>query len=423
MNNTGLKHILLFALAGLFSLMAYAQPMTLADMKENGEFELVAWIDESQQNTHVRQQTILNIEVATTQWFTGGTQIGHVDIPNVFVKQLSPLATNYTERKHGKTWSRQRWEVALYPMASGDYLVPPLPVSVQVAASDRSKVAGVVYTPPMRFTAGLASAHLSHDGDWFIATQASLKQRVEQSSSELKVGDSITRTITLEAHNSFSPLLPDLMPFGANQAYQVYPQPKIRQDHVRRTTNVSTLEESQVYVLQQGGSITFPAIELVWWNSDIQQLETLVVEEYTIEVSHTLSSWLAAHKLALISLVAAMTLIIMLWLGTNRYLKNHPTPEIALLLTSLHNQQWAIALRLIYKRLRHQQAQLELVDSSRSEADRERAERIQNHPSSPLPYLACWLKITKVWRGAKGVVLPKAIPQLATIKTSKDLKQ
>ncbi|MEZ9417534.1 hypothetical protein AB4189_25760, partial [Vibrio sp. 10N.286.49.E1] len=89
--------------------------------------------------------------VATPRWFTGGTRIGGIEIPNVIAKQRNQLATNYTERVGSITWSRQRWEVTLYPMTSGEFVIPTLPVRVQVSAPDGSNVGGTLYTQPIKF--------------------------------------------------------------------------------------------------------------------------------------------------------------------------------------------------------------------------------------------------------------------------------
>ncbi|MDO6575027.1 hypothetical protein, partial [Staphylococcus pasteuri_A] len=95
----------------------------------NKQLEVRSWValgdsDEPSDkvlNVAVKQQAVLYIEVATTRWFTGGTRIGNIDVPNLIAKQRNLLATNYTERRNGETWSRQRWELTLYPQASGEY--------------------------------------------------------------------------------------------------------------------------------------------------------------------------------------------------------------------------------------------------------------------------------------------------------------
>ncbi len=140
--------------------MANAQD--IQDLQRSDNVELLAWVGKQGAGVDtkeapkfsVNEQVILYIEVATPRWFTGGTRIGSVEIPNVIAKQRNQLATNYTERKGGQTWSRQRWEITLYPQASGQFVIPPVAVGVQVSAPDGSKVAGTLYTQPIKFLRG-----------------------------------------------------------------------------------------------------------------------------------------------------------------------------------------------------------------------------------------------------------------------------
>ncbi|WP_195754268.1 BatD family protein, partial [Vibrio parahaemolyticus] len=203
------------------------------DLQRNHGVELQAWV--GQQPTagekrktpsfSVNEQVILTIEVATPRWFTGGTRIGSIEMPNVIAKQRNQLATNFTEHKGGQTWSRQRWEVTLYPQASGDFVIPPVAVGVQVSAPDGEKVSGTLYTQPIKFKTVLPSGLLSGDTPWFSATHVDVKQEWETSTETLKVGDAITRKITISAQDSLSVLLPDLLKGESTTRYQAYPQP------------------------------------------------------------------------------------------------------------------------------------------------------------------------------------------------------
>ena len=47
-------------------------------------------------------------------------------------------------------------------------------------------------------------------------------------------------------------------------------------------------------MLQQGGPLRLPPIRLQWWNSQTGQLETLTLPGRTLQVRHTLRSWLKA---------------------------------------------------------------------------------------------------------------------------------
>ncbi len=91
-----------------FTGLANAQD--IQDLQRSDNVELLAWVGKQGAGTDrkeapkfsVNEQVILYIEVATPRWFTGGTRIGSVEIPNVIAKQRNQLATNYTERKGGK---------------------------------------------------------------------------------------------------------------------------------------------------------------------------------------------------------------------------------------------------------------------------------------------------------------------------------
>ncbi|MCV5745920.1 hypothetical protein OFN42_37520, partial [Escherichia coli] len=66
---------------------------------------------------------------------------------------------------------------------------------------------------------------MSGDTPWFSATHVEVKQEWETSTESLKVGDAITRKITISAQDSLSVLLPDLLKGESTTRYQAYPQP------------------------------------------------------------------------------------------------------------------------------------------------------------------------------------------------------
>lgn len=202
-----------------------------ADQHANNE----QYIDLSKpQRFSVNEQVILTIEVATPRWFTGGTRIGSVEIPNVIAKQRNSLATNYTERIKGVTWSKQRWEVTLYPQTTGEFVIPKIPVTVQVSAEGGNKVSGALYTMPIAFDTVLPSGLLTEDMPWFSASDVDANQEWLRSSESLKVGDAITRTITINAKDSLSILLPNLLVNESTDQYQAYPQPHRLRDTQER---------------------------------------------------------------------------------------------------------------------------------------------------------------------------------------------
>ncbi|CAK1758475.1 BatD family protein [Vibrio crassostreae] len=356
--------VLLFSAA--FSAIAFAAD--IYDLQRSGDVELVAWVGDKPKSgdkitpakVSVNEQVILTIEVATPRWLTGGTRIGSIEIPNVIAKQRNQLATNYTERVGGTTWSRQRWEVTLYPMTSGEFVIPTVPVRIQVSAPDGSNVGGTLYTQPIKFEASLPSGLLSDESPWFSATDVDVEQQWQRSNENLKVGDAVTRTVTIKAKDSLSVLLPDVLSNESTQQYQAYPQPKRLDDTQERGDYRSSRVEETVYVIQQGGEFTLPDFSFQWWDSKNQRLESVVIKGEVFEAKHTLQSFIKAYMSVFISVGLALVLCIALFVSLKRYYKNRPTPSWLIFRRLLKQGNWSALRTFIYRELRTETTELEL---------------------------------------------------------------
>ncbi|MEZ8370581.1 BatD family protein [Vibrio splendidus] len=345
-----------------------ASAADIFDLQKSGDVELIAWVGEKPKSgdkitptkVSVNEQVILNIEVATPRWLTGGTRIGSIEIPNVIAKQRNQLATNYTERVNGTTWSRQRWEVTLYPMTSGEFVIPTVPVRVQVSAPDGSNVGGTLYTQPIKFEASLPSGLLDNESPWFSATEVDIEQQWQRSSENLKVGDAITRTVTIKAKDSLSVLLPDVLNNESTQQYQAYPQPNRLDDTQDRGNYRSSRIEETVYVIQQGGEFTLPEFSFQWWDSKNQRLENVVIKGNVFEAKHTVQSFIKAYMSVFISVGLALLFSVACFVSVKRYYANRPTPGWLVLRRLLKQGNWPALRTFIYRQLRNETYQLEL---------------------------------------------------------------
>lgn len=401
-----------------FTGLANAQD--IQDLQRSDNVELLAWVGKQGAGADtkeapkfsVNEQVILYIEVATPRWFTGGTRIGSVEIPNVIAKQRNQLATNYTERKGGKTWSRQRWEITLYPQASGQFVIPPVAVGVQVSAPDGSKVAGTLYTQPIKFEASMPSGLLSDESEWFTATKVSVGQKWTTSNDELKVGDAITRTITINAQDSLSVLLPDLLSNDSTASYQAYPQPNRLDDKQTRGDYQSSRIEESVYVIQQGGEFTLPEHTFQWWNSQSKQLETVVIEGKTFKAKHTFKSFVRAYSSWLIGCAVTLFVLVIAVLSIHRYYRSRPTPPWLVFRRMVKANRWGDVRASLYKQLRNNTGGLEMSKASDSDVWQKRSQRLQEGQEEASLMNALWKGIQALKPKRFKWAIPKALPQL-----------
>lgn len=409
---------LLIICLGLF----YVKASTAGDIRQlhrTGDVTLTAWVGNKPTQTKdetpafsVQEQVILTIEVGTPRWFTGGTRIGTIEVPNVIAKQRNQFATNFTERVDGVTWSRQRWEVTLYPQASGEFVIPPIAVGLNVSGPDGKKVQGTLYTEALKFKTELPSGLLSEDGNWFSATDVTVEQSWSASNESLQVGDAITRTISVTASDSLSVLLPDLLRSSQSQFVTAYPQPDKLTDTQDRGNYRSSRLEQSVYVIQQGGVIYFPEYKIEWWNPETKKVESYVVEGHMFKASHTLRSFVSAYTVQFILAAGLFVALITLVFSVKRYYRSRPLPEGYQFWQLIRTKRYPDAKAMLYRRLRVNHGHLEMSKYSDDLNWQKNQLHIQKSENSHNLLIKLWRQLSKHASVLRRVRIPKALPNL-----------
>ena len=399
-------HLVLFMLVLFISVSFSARSHADEKLTKSDQVTIKSWLSDSG-NDHnddgkiptysINQQVILYIEVVTPRWFTGGTRIAPIEIPNVVAKQRNPLATNFTERKNGITWTHQRWEVTLYPQSEGTFVIPPTAVKVQASREGGGNASGVLYTEPQRFNAITPSGLLSDDSDWVAGQDFTLEQEWESSNENLKAGDAITRTVTIKGADTLAMLIPELIESTSNDRYQTYAQPNQLDDMQTRGNYLSERKESVVYVLQNGGKVTFPPITLTWWDTETQQLKSIKLEGNTFAVTHTFRSWLNQYWKGLTIVLGLCFVFVVLIIKVVRYYQTHPLPAWFVYSKAVKNKQWDKVRVLLYRLLRSKHQIMELKQYKQTTEWQQDAKKFQTHNlTKPLSFRV-WKEMTQSW--------------------------
>ncbi|GGO78946.1 hypothetical protein GCM10011348_12030 [Marinobacterium nitratireducens] len=316
---------------------------------------LESWIStasgRSPDRVAVNELITLHIDVATTSWFSAGARIGKIDNPQLVAVQNSPNVYNYSDRTDGQSWSHQRVEIPLFAPGSGQYSIAPLPVTVQVTVAPGDNRTITLATPGIDFSAVLPSPRISTQSLWVAAPELEFSQDWEQSRETLEAGDSISRTLRLEAEGTLAMLLPNAASPVLNDAYRLYVAPSRFEDRNTRGTREATRTERETYILQQGGDIVFPDIELLWWDTDDNRLKVLSLEGKSLSVRHTLDSWLRQHWTALVALGAAGLALVLLGVRARTCLQSRRRSDSLSLLLARWRRDWPRCRALLYRRL------------------------------------------------------------------------
>ncbi|MDP3562471.1 MAG: BatD family protein [Legionellaceae bacterium] len=120
--------------------------------------------------------------------------------------------------------------------------------------------------------------------NWLPAKKVRLTESYGNSATTFLEGDTIVRTITLEAQGLIAQLLPSLA-FTNSEQYNVYPDKPSIQNNLKQNELWGSSNLTVTYVLSKAGKVTLPAIQVPWYNSETKQYEIATTPEHTITVN------------------------------------------------------------------------------------------------------------------------------------------
>lgn len=182
----------------------------------------------------------------------------------------------------GKYYTVYEWIYVLYPQSSGELTIqaPEFNGLIQLdqkqkAVQERAQSLSLQVLP--------VPDNFPEPQKWLPAKSVFLKQEWRNLPDKIRVGDSLTRVITLQVFGQKANQLPTLeTPAGDN--YKTYQQQPLTQEEKLNDGVLSQIEIIQSIVPTKEGTLVLPEQEIHWWNTQNQHMETLYLESRSVEV-------------------------------------------------------------------------------------------------------------------------------------------
>lgn len=231
----------------------------------------------------VGQPATLVVEVLAPNYMTKPPIISSVQIANAITRAGSTI--NINDRQGDTTFAGIRYEFLIFPQEAGIYSVPAQTVTVTFADDPPHTVQAQASAPAMTFEATIPDA-ASGLNPFVSATRLTLRQDIRQSSQALKIGDAVTRIVTIEADGAPAMLLPPtkLKPIEGAQIYPGEPELNDQLDQ-RSGVLTATRVDRATYILEASGALTLPTLEISWWDVKSQQIEHTRIDAQTFTVA------------------------------------------------------------------------------------------------------------------------------------------
>lgn len=219
-------------------------------------------------NPYVQSQVIY-----TLRYYHLGQLIrGNIE-PPTFNGALNERLKNqqtFERRVNGRVYRVYEWVYALFPQSSGELIIPGQTFEGTLLQNRQLRLVKE-QSDTLKLQVKPIPQSYPKNATWLPAKSLTLKQQWSQQ-QDLKVGDTISRSLHLEAVGLKSGQLPDLA-WASQGGYRLYKDPVSQNDHLSERGLSSSKAQDFMMVIEQAGEISFPEIKMAWWNTETDQIE------------------------------------------------------------------------------------------------------------------------------------------------------
>ena len=225
---------------------------------------------------YIQEQIILTHRLYTSVQLRDYS-LSELDIPGAIVQRLGD--SQFQKVINGRNYLVLEVRYAIFPQSSGKLDIPPLRFGAYETAS-RSQFGSFssrgnrVFrdTDAKRIDIMARPAHVPAN-EWMPSSKVELSEQWSGDPDSLIVGEPITRTIRINAQGlTGAQILP--LPIIESPNYKVYPdQPQLEEQAIGDGV-LGTRTESLALVPNRAGELVIPAIEMRWWDTNNQRMQT-----------------------------------------------------------------------------------------------------------------------------------------------------
>lgn len=222
----------------------------------------------------------LQLDVLTDTWFTDAPTLPDLTLNGALVMPPNGHAQHLNQTVDGKPFNGLRYSYLITPNLAQGFAIPALTVHATPAQASGTLSA---QSQPLHFSAAQPPGFKAGEAV-LVARDLHLNQTVVNSATPLKVGDSLTRQLTLQADGALAMSLPTplLADIPGLSRYLKAPQVSALDDG-RGNFNGGQRIDTVTYRIDTEGRHTLPAIDVKWWDANARQTRTAQVPAITFE--------------------------------------------------------------------------------------------------------------------------------------------
>jgi hypothetical protein len=255
----------------------------------NTDEDLYIEVEATPENPFIQSQVFYTLRLYTKVDISQA-RLNEPDLADAVIERLGE-DSNYNTQVNGLNYSVTERKYALFPQKSGQLTIKPLILTAEVLTNSRPSFNGF-FNSQMSKTKRVESKAITLNvkpvpttftgKHWLSAEQLVLKQEWSGDIQQMKVGEPLTRTLSLIAKGTTVGQLPELNTTETNDQLKAYPDQPVLQEQKKVDGLLAFREEKIALIPSKSGSYTLPAIEIPWFNTKSQKMELAKIPETTL---------------------------------------------------------------------------------------------------------------------------------------------
>mgnify|MGYP000339035346 CR=1 FL=1 len=246
----------------------------------------------SADSVYVQQQLIFTLRIFQSIQLDN-MNISEPEFENAAIEKLSQ--NTFQRRIQNTPYRVHELRYAIFPQETGELIIPELVFTASETVSRRSvfSLPGQgkpirkmsqqhrinVMPPPSQFTG-------EH---WLPANAVKLTETWSGNPNDIRVGDSITRTITIDAEGLLGSQLPPIT-FTTLNGAKLYPDQGNTETTETDAGIISKRIDNVAIIPTREGELQLPELKLSWWDAKANKMRVASIAASTLKVSPALAS-------------------------------------------------------------------------------------------------------------------------------------
>jgi hypothetical protein len=258
----------------------------------NTDEELYIDVEATPQSPFIQSQVFYTLRLFTRVDISQA-RLNEPELPDAVIERLGE-DNNYTTQVKGVSYSVTERKYAIFPQKSGKLTIKPLVLTAEILVNNPTHM-NPFFNSQMSKTKRVESKAITLDvkpvpaaftgKHWLSAEQLVIKESWSGDAQQMKVGEPLTRTLTLLAKGTTVGQLPELNTNQTNEQLKVYPDQPVLQEQKKTDGLLAVREEKTAIIPSKAGSYTLPAIEIPWFNTQTQKIEIARISATKISAS------------------------------------------------------------------------------------------------------------------------------------------